>query len=160
MIPAFNHHGVLPAGRYPTQVGEVERRFVQMFPASPTRTDLYAGWRERRGLLFGVVVVHSEWLDGSFVTAKSDARDVDVVTYIEASHLAALPIPDRQRVLELTVGSRPQLEFGCHSFLVVMYPEPHAQHQQYLTERGYWDRWWSRHRTAPEKGYLDVRGAA
>lgn len=160
MIPAFNGDGVLPAGRYPTQVSEVEQRFVQMFPASPTRTDLYAGWRERRELLFDVVAVHSEWLDGSFVTAKSDAQDVDVVTYVEASYLAELPVTDRQRVLGLTVGARPQLEFGCHSFLVVMYPQGHAQHQQYLTERGYWDRWWSHHRSAPEKGYLDVRGEA
>lgn len=158
VLPPFNEHGVLPPGRYPTTADEVEQRFVQTFPASLTRRALFDGWRRRRGELFDIVEIEAEWLDGSFVTSKSDAGDIDVVVLVEATRVDSLAIESRRRLFELTNGPRPLLEFGCHSFIVPTHPEGHSRHANYLESRGYWDRQWSRDRRAPEKGYLDVRG--
>lgn len=160
MLPPFNEHGVLPPGRYPVTVADVEQRFVQTFPTSLTRSNLFDGWRRRRQELYDLVEVEAEWLDGSFVTAKRDAGDVDVVTLVDADKVDALPVADRQRLFEIGSGARPLIEFGCHSFLLPTYPDGHPLHGRYLHMRGYWDRWWSRDRHAPEKGYLDVRGTA
>jgi len=160
LIPAFNEHGVLPPGRYPTDVVEVEQRFVGSFPLSATRKAIYDGWRTRRNELFSLVEVEFEWIDGSFVTGKRDAGDLDVVTFVRSDHLTALTPADSARVAQLTFGAHPRLAFGCDSYLAVIFDEAHPAHSTYLQARGYWDRWWARDRVAPEKGYLDVRGAA
>jgi hypothetical protein len=99
-----------------------------------------------------------EWLDGSFVTAKSNAADIDVVAFFEAAQLAQLSLQERQELAALTVGPGPLLRFGCHTFVVSVYPEGHPNHAAYMANRGYWDWQWSRDRNAPEKGFLEVRG--
>jgi hypothetical protein len=157
MIPAFNTTGVLPLGRYPTDVAEVEQRFVDTFPSSATRAGVFRGWRMRCEELLSIVPIAWEWIDGSFVTSKSNASDVDVATFIRAEDLEHLTVPDRQRVLSLTVGPAPKLQFGCDSYLVVIFDDAHPRHGQYLAARGYWDNWWSRHDVAQGKGYIEVR---
>jgi hypothetical protein len=159
LIPGFNGDGVLPHGRYQATIDEVEHRFVAPFVASATRKNIYDGWRKRREELLSIVDVEWEWVDGSFVTAKSNAGDIDVATFIDGTKLAALTIPQRQRVSDLTIGPHPRITFGCHSFLVVILDELHPQFSAYLQQCGYWDRQWSRDKTAPGKGYIEVREA-
>jgi hypothetical protein len=159
VIPPFNQHGVLPPGRYPASADEVESRFVLTFPTSLTRKDIFDGWKRRQEELLELVPIHQEWIDGSFVTSKRDAGDLDVVVFLDGPTVDALPLNDRKRVSALTMGAEPVLRFGCHSFLVPLWPEGHPLHQHYLQASGYWDRLWSRDRRAPEKGYLDVRSA-
>lgn len=159
MIPAFTEEGVLPPGRHPATEIEVERRFVMTFPASMTRKDLYDGWMRRREELLDLVSVVAEWLDGSFVTAKSDAGDIDLVTLIRQDVINALGLEDRKGLFKLVAGDHPRIAFGCHSFLMVVCDEGDANHDNYLWARGYWDRWWSMHGDSPDtKGYVEVRG--
>ncbi len=159
MIPAFNEHGVLPGGRYQATPDEIEQRFVLTFPTSLTRKSIFDGWRRRREQLLDLIQVEQEWIDGSFVTSKRDAGDLDVAVFIDGQTFDNLPVSDRQKVLALTAGPGPLLQFGCHSFFIAVWPHTHARHAEYLHSSGYWDRLWSRDRTAPEKGYLDVRSA-
>jgi hypothetical protein len=160
MVPAFTDEAVLPAGRYLTEPAELESRFVDMFPASVTRKALFAGWLKRREAVAALVPVEMEWIDGSFVTAKRDPADIDLATFIQAHHLATLPLRARKEVLKLTVAPFSRLAYGCHSFLVVAFPESHPQHNFYLEGRGYWDRFWSASRSATPKGYLEIRGGS
>ncbi|NNN19409.1 MAG: hypothetical protein HKL84_06090 [Acidimicrobiaceae bacterium] len=147
----------MPPGRYLATASEFEQRFVNTFPSSATRAKLYGGWRRRREELQSLVLIEQEWIDGSFVTGKSNPQDIDVVTFILAHELEALAIPDRQRVLELTVLDHSKIVFGCDSYLVVAHQEGHPSYDQFLYCRGYWDNWWSRSRTGSQKGYVEVR---
>jgi hypothetical protein len=161
LIPEFDSSGVLPSGRYPATAVEIEHRFVATFPASHTRRAIYDGWRQRREELFALVEVEYEWVDGSFVTSKSEPSDLDVVTFVAADRIAALRAADQARVGELTVGAYPRITFGCHSFLTVVTDESQTnEHNFYLWMRGYWDKWWTDDRTVTSKGYLEVRGPA
>lgn len=157
MIPSFNGHGVLPPGRYNASPQEVEHRFVDTFPNSATRRDIFRGWRSRREALTALIALECEWIDGSFVTSKSDAADIDVATFIRYEDLVALGVPQRQQVQDLTSGARPMLMYGCDSYLVVVLSEGHPQHGNYLAQRGYWDRWWGKHSAPSGKGYIEVR---
>lgn len=94
MIPAFNEHGVLPAGRYQAMPDEIEQRFVLTFPTSLTRKNIFDGWRRRREQLLELVQVEQEWIDGSFVTSKRDPSDLDVAVFIDGQKFDNLPIPD------------------------------------------------------------------
>lgn len=157
MIPAFDQNMELPTGRYLATIGEFEQRFVNTFPSSATRAKIYEGWRRRREELQSIVRVEQEWIDGSFVTGKSNPKDIDVVTFILAHEIDAIPISDRQRVLELTCGNHPKIVFGCDSYLATVLPEDHPFYNEFLRYRGYWDNQWSRSRTGSQKGYVEVR---
>lgn len=131
------------------------------FPTSMTRKDIYDGWMRRREELFDLVTIVGEWVDGSFVTAKRDAGDIDLVTLIREDVVNALDVDDRKRLFKLVAGNHPRIAFGCHSFLLLVCDESDPKHDEYLWGRGYWDRWWSKHDNNPDtKGYLDVRGDA
>lgn len=157
VIPLFDAAGSLPAGRYPATIDEVEQSFVIPFAASLTRADLFAGWKRLRQEIRAIVPVEMEWIDGSFVTAKLDPGDIDVVSFIRADALGTLSMPDRQQLLPLVQGPASKPTHRCDSYLVAVFALGHPLEGQYLRERGYWDRQWSRDRTRPEKGYIDVR---
>lgn len=97
-------------------------------------------------------------MDGSFVTAKSNAADLDVVAFYDGRRLDQLPPSQSYELARLLLGPEPVLRFGCHTFVVSVYAEQHPQHERYIRSRGYWDWQWSRDRSAPEKGFLEVRG--
>jgi hypothetical protein len=161
MIPAFTEDGILPPGRYAATPGEIEQRFVTLFPTSMTRRGIFDGWRRRREELLDLVAIEAEWLDGSFVTAKRDAGDVDIVTLIRQNVFDALTLPDRQRVMKLVDSPGTTLLFGCDSYVLAVVDEGHPNYNLYLNRRGYWDRWWSRFNGVPDrKGYLEVRGTS
>jgi hypothetical protein len=148
----------LPPGTHVTEVVEVERRLVQMFESSITRKDIYRGWRDRRQALFDLVPLEYEWLDGSFVTAKQNPRDLDVVTFIEGTAIDSLSKADRDRLLEHFLRPRTKLRFGCDAYLVAIRPPAHPSFNLYERQRRYWDTWWGHERDGTEKGYLEARG--
>ena len=163
MIPAFEADGTLPLGRHVATAVEVEQRFVQPFPQSVRRPALYADWRMRRTQIAALTAIEMEWLDGSFTTAKNDPGDIDLVTFVSLDAYNQLSIADRQKLFELA-QARAKLLFGCDGYLVVVFPRNHPWEENYLRNRGYWDRQWSYTRPGSagleiEKGYVDVRGA-
>ena len=128
------------------------------FLGSLTREALFDGFMRRREELTEVVRVSAEWVDGSFVTAKRDAGDIDIVTLIQETDIARLDLAARQRLGELTDRHHCQLVYGCDTYLMVVVEENSTRHKRYLRERGYWDRWWSKFNGRPDtKGYLEVR---
>lgn len=139
---------------------EVEKRFVMAFPTSITRPGIFDGWMRRREELSELVRITAEWIDGSFVTAKRHAGDIDIVTLIHENDLAALVMDAQRRVHELVAMGRSKLIFGCDSYLLRVVDEHSPQYADYLVRRGYWDRWWSKYDNEPDrKGYLEVLGA-
>jgi hypothetical protein len=84
-IPALNELGLLPPGTHDCTLAEVEERFGQ-FQQSDRRCRLFARLvrflREVAKVEFAVAVV----IDGSFVTAKDDPNDIDLVLILSADH--------------------------------------------------------------------------
>lgn len=160
VIPPFNENGHLPEGRHLANLYEIEARFVDVFPRSMTRRDIFNGYRGRREQLHSLTRVAFEWVDGSFVTSKRDAGDLDVVTFIDGSLIDAMPAADRQQLMALAEGSQPRLMHGCHSFVVAMRPVGHPQRAWYEQVEAYWSLQWAMVKGRPDlrKGYLAVEG--
>jgi hypothetical protein len=158
LIPAFLPTGLLPAGRYLTDVREVEGRLVAPFGLSMTRRRLYAGWRERREQISVRLPLQMEWAGGSFCTAKRDPADFDVVVFFRAEEYVALDAVGKAEVDVLLAGLGSRFRFGTHSFPVAILPTGDPSYDRYLRTVGYWDRWWSTDRMRRERGYFEVRG--
>lgn len=159
MIPAFLPSGQLPPGRYLTDVGEVGVRLVDPFCLSLTRKRLYQAWRDRRGLIAGLLPLVMEWVGGSYSTAKRDPSDVDVVVFFRAVDFETLNPAQKEEIIDLVMGLPPKLRFGVDSYPVAVLEPAHPSYDRYLRTVGYWDRWWSADRTGGDRGYIEVRGA-
>lgn len=159
VIPPFRADGCLPIGAHETTPAEVEQRLVQVFAGSVTRRGLHDDWRRRRELIFEIVPLEKEWVDGSFVTLKRNPGDVDVISFIQGEAIEALSIEDRKALgAHFNSRLRSKLLFGCDGFLVPIRPPGHPERGNYELMSAHWDRWWSHDRDGVEKGYLDVRG--
>lgn len=133
---------------------------METFPRSMTRKDIFNGYRDRREQLHLLTRVAHEWVDGSFVTSKRDAGDLDVVTFIDGELIDGMSPADRQRLAALADGTLPRLVHGCHSFVVAIRPAGHPQRAFFERVESYWATQWARVKGRPglEKGYLEVEG--
>ncbi|HMJ64902.1 MAG TPA: hypothetical protein VK615_06100 [Candidatus Binatia bacterium] len=84
-IPALNEHGLLPDGIHDCTLQEAEARFAR-FQESDRRPRLWTRFKEfvheleLTGLRIVILV------DGSFVTAKANPNDIDVILALPSTH--------------------------------------------------------------------------
>lgn len=155
VVPAFTADGVFPPGRHAATIEEIEDALVRRFGAGSPRRRLFDGWAARHRALQQLLPV-IEWVDGSFVEAKQEPRDVDVVTFFESAREGALAISDRAALLRLFDRDHCRRSFGCDVYRVGRYTPGDPAHGPSEALRDYWHLWWSRRRDGREKGYLEV----
>ncbi|MBI4658751.1 MAG: hypothetical protein HY735_07850 [Verrucomicrobia bacterium] len=85
MLPPFNEHGLLPAGVHDCPLEEVEARFGS-FQRSDRRPQLWAKFRDFLHEAKATGLVAAVLLNGSFVTAKPDPNDIDLILVVAATH--------------------------------------------------------------------------
>lgn len=177
-------NGVLPLGRYPASLPEIEERWVtsEDFSQSTTREAIWTEFMFGTRLLRLAVRVHAMWISGSFLTNRLDPADIDVVYLVNESERYS-GTPDRGRVVDEFVLREwdeslekyvPQHGLRRLDSYVVDW-RPHItnvleddEYRAYARRRGYWDDWWQRKRTGektdppvpedafPARGYLEV----
>lgn len=149
----------MPPGEHDATADEVEARLVVPFSTSLTREAVYRGWRQRRVEIANLIAIESEWVDGSFVTAKRDPSDVDVVTFVDGAAFDSLPENAKALLGQLFDTKLSKLAFRCDGYLVPTRPAAHPGHRRVDGLRDYWRDTWTRHRQGGQKGFLNVRGA-
>lgn len=85
MLPPFNQHGLLPEGIHDCSFEEAEARFGS-FQQSERRPQLWAKFREFFGEAKATSLVAAVLLNGSFVTAKPDPNDIDLILVVAPTH--------------------------------------------------------------------------
>jgi hypothetical protein len=85
VIPAFNEHGWLPDGIHDCTLEEAGKRFG-VFQSSDRRPQLWARFTEFMSEAKGCRWMEAVLVDGSFVTAEPDPRDVDLILVVAGSH--------------------------------------------------------------------------
>ncbi len=73
MIPEFTKEGFLPLGIYPSELNEIKERFGS---SNPRRVKLFKGLVKALNNL-KVSGIKKVYLDGSFITSKTNPNDVD-----------------------------------------------------------------------------------
>jgi len=96
------------------------------------------------------------WLDGSFVTHKVDAHDVDMVIFVSAEfYTNATP---QQRYLLDWINAYQSLAPGpdavCHAYVVAYWPPGHLYYEIGEQNRRYWINQFGFSRSREIKGML------
>ena len=145
-IPVLSSEGYPPTGLFDCELSEVSARFG-VFSGSDRRPQLFARLEQlarsmRASGLFEELIV-----DGSFVTAKAQPNDIDVIAVLRPGHNFERDLP----MSEYALVSRALLRrrFG---FDVIVAERDSALYKTYV-------EFFSRVREAPElrKGLLRVR---
>ena len=109
MIPPFNEHGWLPEGIHDCTMDEAAERFGG-FQSSDLRPRSWARFTEFIGEVKGCGLLEAAIVDGSFVTAKPDPNDIDLVLVVAASYDFSKDLPPVQ--YNLLAQQRVRRRFG------------------------------------------------
>ena len=103
-IPALDQQGLLPAGIHDCTLDEIKKAFGS-FQQSDRRPRLFARLEMFLSEAKGAQLVASVVVDGSFVTAKPEPNDIDLILELAAGHdfaadlsPAAYNVVSKQRV--------------------------------------------------------------
>ena len=143
--------GLLPDGVFPGTEDDLKQRFVEAFPGSLTRATIFAGYLRLRNEVVGYGISATQWVDGSFVEAKLNPNDVDVVSFCDNQLVNGLSWAEREAIWSRLNGQERTIErYQTHGFLVVVYPLGHRYHVLFERSRKYWRDWFGRARFHPD----------
>lgn len=123
---------------------------VSPFPPESTRHGIAEGFLNLRREAVTVGISGTHWIDGSYVTAKSDPGDVDVVTFVPLDLLNTLDEDGRVLAMKMASGRAAKASYKTDSYLVAVTDEGHPQHHAYEQMRTYWRKWFGH--TRPVEG--------
>ena len=109
-----------PPALHEATADEVRATFVDGFPASQTRPaichaheDHPTAWKPLLGAR-----AREQWLNGSFVTGKTDPGDLDFATFVPLAEYLALPAEQKGAADQLFRGPRAKWGGWLHAFFV------------------------------------------
>lgn len=157
MLHFSSYRLLKPSGAIESDQDEIYREFVSAFPLSTSRFDLFHEWSKYNKLLrreIGQGFV--QWIDGSFISQKSNPKDIDIVSLIPASLYEK-----HQLVLDNFWSDKWERE-GIDAYFVKIYPEhdPNFLNFTYIDLRQWEKRYsWTKpdaNFVQHQKGFLTV----
>ena len=99
----------------------------------------------------------TQWIDGSFVTAKERPNDIDFVTFINYELFEA----KEKLIHENFRLEGAKIKYGVDAYTVRQYPEEHAKYMLYRSAWVYWYHWFSqtkknRAKKKYSKGFVEI----
>ncbi len=82
ILPPFNYHGYLPEGVHDATLEEVQGRLV----FNPNRAILWDRLQEFLRWVISTDAFSHAYIDGGFITTKTDPQDIDVILQTRASY--------------------------------------------------------------------------
>ncbi|MGO8881862.1 MAG: DUF6932 family protein [Desulfomonilaceae bacterium] len=144
-IPDFDNGGLLPAGVYVCDEETLYDSFVASFQASVTRADIYTGFTGWRRVAYNLVEFVVHWVNGSFVTNKTNPNDIDVISFYDTDYFNRLDEDKRKEIIRILNGrENTKPDYRTHSFMVLSCPLGHPVFTIFERERLFWRKWWSR----------------
>ena len=130
---------LLPIGFHEMTLPVLRELCVGKFAGSQTRSTIMAGVEAVVGRLDECGLQAEVWVDGSFLTAKRNPNDSDLVVFYD-SELHEYGTPEQREVLDWIGGNLRNSAHICDSYLAPRFPKgsEHEVYGQYLYS--YWHR--------------------
>ncbi|MCR8997800.1 DUF6932 family protein [Brevibacillus laterosporus] len=103
-IQPFTDGWNLKPGIHPYTSNDFKSQFVNDFPQSINRPNIFAGLVNFLQELNNVLIPHSIWLDGSYLTRKLEPNDIDLVVFYELEDISGDEI--RAKVIKDIIENR------------------------------------------------------
>lgn len=91
---------LLPAGIHEVTLDQLRSDFVESFPMSNRRKEIYNRFLDFLRLIIMIDVIEEIWIDGSCVTKKNEPDDIDAVAFASATTVNSLS-NDKQNTMEM-----------------------------------------------------------
>ncbi|WP_298348094.1 DUF6932 family protein [Runella sp.] len=145
----FDQYGYLtPYEVIETDIETFEEVFVKGFPSSSTRSAIFREYLtyldQLRQIIDGAFY---QWIDGSFTTQKPNPRDIDVVTFVDASFFDA----NEQLLRDWNRQSY------VDAYFVRIFPKEHRQRIFYESDYLRWLHLFGRSREKKSKGIIQLQ---
>lgn len=147
---------ILPPGSHTATADEINETLVEAFPASRTRKPIFGDWSRLLPTMAAAVPLHRQWIHGSYVTAKLDPGDVDLLSHYDGPKFDELDPGARDRFNALISG-KGAVAPRCDSLAIAAYPEGHEAREQYLLLAGPWEEMCGSDRNGRPRGYIDLQ---
>jgi hypothetical protein len=145
----FDEYGYLmPYEIIPAELVTFKQVFVNGFPNSVSRTDIFDEYEHY--LLRIQQIINGpfyQWVDGSFTSQKLNPRDIDVVTFVDATIFDA-----NENLLK---GCK--LHQYVDAYFVRTFPKEHPKRFFYESDHLRWYHLFSRSRDKKSKGIIQLQ---
>lgn len=156
----FDEKGFLyPHEKVKLTLEAFEAIFVTSFSQSTTRRQLFENYliyvQDFKTLL---TPNFTQWINGSFVTRKTNPRDIDMVTLIDYRTDS-----EKEKTIATRFVNKKAIElFGVDAYTLTVFPDDHRQNIQTHSDMLYWNDWFGRswsNRTGNRypKGYVEIQ---
>jgi len=152
------HPPLLPVGHHALTLPELRALCVDRFPYSETRSAIMDGLERVIARIEESGIEGDIWVNGSFLTEKSNPNDSDIVLRLEHSVLEA-PTEEQGTVLDW-LRSDLKTDHLCDSYMFCVYPEDDARAVHGTWMEAYWIRQFGFNRGDEVKGIAVVRVGA
>jgi len=156
MIPDFDKiTGYLLPGCYKLRIKEFEECFIDRFPDSTKRPDIYEGYIDFSILLCEEMPsAQKQLINGSFTTNKIEPGDIDLVIVFDSNSLTS---KEKNKCRILMNNETIKEGYGCHTYPLVKYPKSKPElYAKYLEKKAYWLDCWGSDREDIPKGIIDI----
>lgn len=144
-IPCLNGDGYLPEGIYSCNEELLCSHFVEPFASSSMRRSIYEGFISLRGDIKSLDEPLTQWVNGSFVTDKTNPSDIDVISFCDAEYFDGLDENSQNTVTRLLGGrNSTKKDYLSHTFLAFIAKEGHPDYDNFNQCKEHWREYWSR----------------
>jgi hypothetical protein len=146
---------LLPSGLHPFTLAEIEKLCVHAFPLSTTRRRIMDGLNQVVSRLSEAGVIGELWIDGSFMTQKINAADVDIVLKAPAE-VYDRGTPEQRDAIEWIHGNLKETHL-CDSYIFFFWPKDHPNYSLGEARHEYWMKQFGTSRRGEGKGMAVVQ---
>lgn len=154
----FGSRGYIqPPVKHELSIEEFKQFFVDQFPSSQTRRNLFEGYlRYTRDFREVITPNFIQWIGGSFTTKKIHPRDIDMLTIIAHETYEA-----HEYVIENRFRRGTKDQYGVDAYIIASYTNDHPKYPLYNGNLVYWDNQFSKTRTNRagrrfKRGYVQI----
>ena len=152
----FDSNGnLIPYDKLKFDLEILKQTFVNDFPSSSTRQQLFEGLNRYRNEFFEEVNSNFiQWIGGSFVTKKLDPLDIDLANLIPFNEKMDLDI---ERLIPfLTVGGSVDV-YGIDGYLIPIYESGDERFENTQLRLKYFNDWFGHDRNDNQKGFVEIK---
>jgi hypothetical protein len=138
---------ILPAGIHHMTLAEFGLKFVDQFPQSVRRKLIFDKFSQYLNIILNLDIVTELWLNGSFVTEKSEPGDIDAVAFFDVHKANSLILDNASKSCILDI---PRIQSKYLTDIRFVRNDDQSQ-------RSYWRGWYGFSRDEQPKGFVCLK---